>query len=249
MTDFLHNNEEILMKYLDGEMDQTEKQLFESQLQKDESLKEKLDSLQVAVASVRQYGTVEKVRSVHNEMMQELSSVQDGGKVVPMKRIIRYGLAIAASIIIVLVGVNIFTSSQLSSEKLYNEAFVDYDASGVRGNTSESNLAKLYQDHNYNAVTEKTNLQNVTQRDSLLVGLSYLKTNKTPEAIAWLKSISIQNPLRQDAEFYLAMSYLKNKNYKEALQLMKQIHSNTGHIYHNQFSEDYINKIKKLSTK
>jgi hypothetical protein len=249
MADFLHDKEETLMRYLDGEMDQTEKEMFESQLQNDMALKERLESLRVAIASVQQYGTVEKVRAVHSEMMQELSSVHKETKVVPMRKMIRYSLAIAASILIILAGVNLFTSSQLSSNKLYNEAFVDYDASVVRGNESQTEIERLYQDHSYTNVIEKGKLQKVSQADSLLVGLSYLKTNELPDAINWLGSISTQSPVKQDAEFYLALSYLKNKNYKVALTLMQQIHSNPNHVYHNQFSDSYINKVKKLSSK
>lgn len=249
MADFLHDNDEILMRYLDGEMDQTEKQMFESQLQKDTALRQRLERLQIAIASVQQYATAEKVRSIHSEMVQELSSVHKEGKVVPMKGLVKYSLAIAASVIIILVGVNVFTSSQPSPGKLYNEAFVDYDASAVRGNENQTEVSKLYQDHNYTSVVEKANAQNLSQKDSLLVGLSYLKSNRLSEAINWFKAISMQNPTRQDAEFYLAMTYLKNKSYNEALVLMEQIHSNPNHVYHNQFSGDFINKVKKLSSK
>ena len=245
MADFLHDNDEILMKYLDGEMDQTEKHLFEDRLQNDAELKEKLQSLQVAIASVQQYGTAEKVRSIHSEMMHELASVQKEGRIVPMRNVIRYTLAIAASIVIILIGVNIFTA-QPSSQKLYNEGFVDYDASGVRGNNLQTALANFYQNRNYKAVTEKAGSLNLSQTDSLLVGISYLKTDKTAEAINWLNAISVYNPAKQDAEFYLALAYLRNKNYDEAVRRMEQIHADPNHVYHNQFSEDYINKVKKL---
>lgn len=249
MAEFLHDNDETLMRYLDGEMERAEKELFESQLQTDRALKQRLESLQVAIASVQQYGTAEKVKSVHSEMMQELSSVHKEGKVVPMRRFVKYSLAIAASVIIILVGVNIFTSSQPSSEKLYNEAFVDYDVSGVRGTESQTDIVKLYQDHNYNAVIEKSTSQNLTSKDSLLIGLSFLQQNKLTDAINWFKAISVQSAAKDDAEFYLALAYLKNKNYNEALNLMEQIHSNANHVYHNQFSETYIDKVKKFNSK
>jgi len=249
MADFLHDNDETLMRYLDGEMDQAEKEKFESQLRNDPALKERLENLQVAIASVQQYGTIEKVRSIHSEMMQEFSSDHKQAKVVPMRRIMRYSLAIAASIIIILVGVNIFTSSQLTSEKLYREAFVDYDASGTRANEQQTEITRLYQDHSYENVIDKAAHQNVLQKDSLLVGLSYLKISRTPDAINWLRFISSQSPVKQDAEFYLALAYLKNKNYSEAVNIMEQIHSNPNHAYHNQFTEDYINKVKNLSSK
>lgn len=249
MADFLHDNDEILMRYLDGEMDGAEKETFESQLQTDNALKQRLESLKVAIASVHQYGTAEKVRSVHSEMMQELSSVHKEGKVVPMRKFVKYSLAVAASVIIILVGVNIFTSSQPSSDKLYNEAFVDYDVSGVRGNENQTDIVKLYQNRNYSAVTEKAKAQNLAQKDSLLIGLSFLQQSKLTDAINWFKAISVQSSTKDDAEFYLALAYLKNKNFNEALNLMEQIHSNTNHIYHNQFSEVYINEVKKLNSK
>lgn len=248
MADFLHDNDETLMRYLDGEMHGAEKEMFESQLQTDSALKQRLENLQVAIASVKQYGTAEKVKSVHSEMMQELSSVHKEGKVVPMRKFVKYSLAIAASVIIILVGVNIFTS-QPSSGKLYSEAFVDYDVSGVRGSESQTDIVKLYQDHNYNAVVEKAKAQNLAQKDSLLIALSFLHQENLPEAINWFKAISVQSAAKDDAEFYLALAYLKNKNYNEALNLMEQIHSNASHVYHNQFSEAYINKVKKLNSK
>ena len=248
MADFLHNDE-ILMNYLDGNMDSVERARLESELQNDADLNKRLQSLQLAIASVRHYGTAEKVRSIHSGMMQELSHVQKQGKVVPFKRIVQYSLAVAASIIVIIVGVNLFISSSLSSEKLYGEAFVDYHASGVRGNGTETEISKLYEAHNYRAVTEKANDQHLSQEDSLLIGLSYLKSNQVSSSIDWLKPISVQNTNKQDAEFYLALSYLKNKNYNEALALMEQIHSNPNHVYHNQFSDDYINRVRKLSRK
>jgi len=249
MADFLPDSDEILMKYLDGEMDQTEKEMFESELQKNAALKEQLEKLRVAIFSVHQYGTIEKVKTIHSEMMQELSSIHKESRVVPMRKIVRYSLAIAASVIIILVGINLFTPSQLSPDKLYNEAFVDYDASTVRGNEIQTDAAKLYQARDYSSVITKANSKNLSQKDSLLVGLSYLKTNKLSEAINWFSSISANNPTKQDAEFYLAMTYLKNRDYNRALGLMEQIHSDPNHVYRNQFSDDYINKIKKLSSK
>jgi hypothetical protein len=248
MADFLHNTDETLLRYLDGEMDQTEKKLFEDHIQHDSELKERLQSLQIAIASVQQFGTTEKVRSIHSEMMQELAPLQRETRVMPMRKIVRYGLAIAASIIIVFVGINIF-SSQPSAQKLYNEAFVDYDASGVRGNSNETTLSKQYQNHQYKSVIAQAGSQNVSQRDSLLVGISYLKANQTSDATNWLKAVSPQSAVKQDAEFYLAMAYLKNENYKEAGQLMEQIHSNANHVYHNQFSDDYIARVEKLASR
>lgn len=248
MTEPLHSDE-ALMKYLDGDMGPAEKAMFEGQVQQDTDLKQRLQSLRLAIASVQQYGTAEKVKTIHKEMVEALSPVQQKGKLVSMQKAVRYSLAVAASIIVILVGVNLFTSYQLSSEKLYREAFVDFNASAVRGNENVSAVTKLYREGNYRQVKQQVNAKNLSQRDSLLVGLSYLKSNEIAPAADWFRAISLQNPFKQDAEFYLSLALLKNKNYQEALQLMKQIYTNSGHIYHGQFSEDYINKVEKLASK
>lgn len=247
MNEFLHDNDEILMKYLDGEMNPEEKTVFEKQLENDAALKERLQNLQLAIAAVSQYGTAEMVKSVHSEMVRELSPVKKDARIVPFRNTIRVGLAIAASIIIVLVGVNIFSSSGLSSEQLYKEGFVDYDVSAVRGNASGTQVVKLYREHNYRAITETAASLDLMPADSLLVGISYLKMNQPGPAIQWLNSISVQNGTRQDAEFYLSLAYLHNKNYNEAIHLMQRIHSDPDHAYNKQLSEEYINKVKKIS--
>lgn len=250
MAEPLHNNEELLMRYLDGEMEPSERADFETRLQNDASLKAQLENLQLAIASVKQYATAQKVQSIHIEMMQELSSVRkEETKIVPMRKIIRYGLAIAASVIIILVGVNIFSSPSLSSEKLYNEAYVDFDASASRNSGATTEITQLYQAHNYKSIAEKSNTAKLSQQDSLLVGLSYLKLDQAPTAIQWLRSISTQNVYRQDADFYTALAYVRNKNYNEAISLIQKIHSDPTHIYHGQFSDDYIDKLKKLASK
>jgi hypothetical protein len=248
MPESLHNDD-LLLKYLDGEMDAKEKMEFEEQLQNDAELKLRLQNLQLAVTSVQQFGTAQRVKAIHKEMMQELRPVQREAKVISMKKALQYTLTVAASILVIIVGINLFSSSGLTSEKLYNQAFVDYTVSGVRGNGTVNTIEKLYQDKDYKGLIKKSASQNLSQGDSLLVGLSYLKTDQLSEAIDWLKAISGQSRVKVDADFYLALAYLKNKNYGEALTRMEQIHSNPNHVYHDRFSDEYINKVKELSSK
>lgn len=249
MDEALYDNDDTLIRYLDGEMEPQEKKIIQQRLQSDAALKERLLNLQLAIAAVQQYGTSGKVKAIHTEMMQELSPVQKPGKVLSMKAALKYGIAVAASVIVIVVGINLYKSGQINSDKLYSEAFVDYDASVVRGQQNTSALQTSYQDHRYDAVTGQANAKNLSQKDSLLIGLSYLKLNQTAPAINWLKALTKNGTLSDDAEFYLSLAYLKNKNYGEAAGLMKSIEANPQHGYHNQFTQAYIEKVEKLASK
>ena len=52
--------------------------------------------------------------------------------------------------------------------------------------------------------------------------------------------------LKDTTEYYLALAYLKNNDYDQAIELMTTIHDNSSHHYKTQFSRKYINKIKRL---
>ncbi len=52
-----------------------------------------------------------------------------------------------------------------------------------------------------------------------------------------------------DAEYYLALSYLKNNETAEALPLFKKIHNNKAHLYNNKVSSWFLRKLQLLSWK
>ena len=82
----------------------------------------------------------------------------------------------------------------------------------------------------------------------MLIGLSYLQTNHPIQAVGFLQPLALSaNDYRQDAEFYLALSHLKNKAYGKALPLMEKIRANPSHLYHEQLTADVVEKVKKLA--
>lgn len=247
MDETLHNDD-LLIRYLDGELSAEEKNALELRLNTDEGLRTKLEQLQVAVQALHQFGTAEKVSGIHTEMMKELKKPQTG-KVMAISRRLRYALAIAASILVLFVGIKIYQGNNLSSERLFNEAFVDFNASVSRGaEGSESAIEKHYQQKDYRAVLADVRSANMTAKDSLLLGLSCLQTGRLQQAIGLFEKLAFtQNDFQPDAEFYLALSYLKNKNYQKSLSVMQKIASNRFHLYHENLSADVLNGVEKLS--
>jgi outer membrane protein assembly factor BamD (BamD/ComL family) len=89
-------------------------------------------------------------------------------------------------------------------------------------------------------------------KDVFLTGMSYLETNDLSKAISSFQVVIADvkedktTVLKDAAEYYLAMAYLKNNDYDQAIELMNTIHDNSGHLYKNMFSQKYINKVKRL---
>ncbi|RYF82636.1 MAG: hypothetical protein EON98_11140, partial [Chitinophagaceae bacterium] len=99
--DDLRHNENLLIRYLDGELPAEEKAMLEQRLQTDAALQQQLETLRVSIQAIRQYGAAQQVHHVHAEMMAELKGAKQGGKVRTMNRSVRYALAIAASVLVV----------------------------------------------------------------------------------------------------------------------------------------------------
>lgn len=246
MSESLHSDEQII-DYLDGLMGPGETAAFESDLAKDPELKQRLDDLKVAREAVKQFGTRERVASLHKEMMEELKKDRSPARVINMRRTVRITMAVAASLLLIVVGVKYFNASNNNPEQLYNDTFVDYSLPVERGAQQNNTIVeKDYADKNYSAVIKDAQSNTLDGKDSFLTAISYLKTGSTTTAIQWLNTMNAGSSFYPDAQFYLSLAYLKNKNYDQSLELMNQIHDNKDHPYNSSISSELIEKVKKL---
>jgi tetratricopeptide (TPR) repeat protein len=245
---------EMLMKYLDDELTSGEREVFEKQLAIDAALRRELEDLQTARAAVKLYGLKEQVGSIHYQMMAEMKPHGVVRSISPARRAIRYSLAIAASIFlvaVVIIGYNFFT---LSPERLYNNQYHTYELSAVRGGAnSASQLEMDYQRGQYTAVIEdRQKMQNANPKDEFLAGIAYLQTSNISAAISSFQSVIEKNRsantsiFNDDAQYYLALTYLRNKDYDRCLDLIQTIRNNPSHLYHDQFSSGFVRKVKRL---
>jgi tetratricopeptide (TPR) repeat protein len=251
----MHENlpgEDLLMKYLDNEMPLSERQAFEKQLEENPVLKEQLDSLQLARKAVEYYGIHQEVSKVRMEFQRATGS-QPQGKVVKMRRPLRYILMAAASVIFIgLIAIG-YLFYQLSPENVYNEGYVSYNLPVSRGSSTEpaNALEQAYQKKDFRQVTELANSGAMSERDQLLAGLSFMQLNQFDQAIKQFRDVlTSQNPTyKPDAEYYLALSHLRMKQYDEALDIFKKIKADESHLYHKQVSSKMLREIRWLKWK
>lgn len=247
MNEALHSDE-WLMRYLDGELSAEEFHAFEARLRSDETLRLQLEQLQVARIAVRQWGSINKVNSIHQEMMATLPhSAQQPAVVRPLWR---KTLAVAASIILVALAAGGFWLYSLSGDKVYASNLLSYQLASSRGDEETSVVKKAFIQKDYAAVVSQAGNASLQTEDSLLIGLSHLQLSEWDKAQTWLSFLAqTQNSYRQDAEYYLAFALLKQKNYSAALQLLQKIRDDKNHLYHAQVSGSLVWEVRGLAWK
>jgi len=241
-----------IITYLDGEMKGEELALFQQDMAADSNLRNRVESFRTSIEAIRQYGLVKQVASVHTEMMAERRTLKPlHSKVYSIKKVVRYAVAIAASVLFVIAGVQGYRFYQLSPEALYKESFVPYHLLNHRGEAAAavSKIEAFYREQNLDSVIRTAKKQVIlSDKEALLTGLAYMQAGDAFWAIKPLKTLSqnSSSPYRQDGDFYLALAYLKNRDYDYALTVMQRIKSEKNHLYKNQFSDDIIGKVQML---
>ena len=241
-----------LMRYIDDEMLPGEKAEFEKRLALDGALQKELSDLQLAREAVKQYGLKEKVGGIHRQMMKELAAGTPVKSLTNSRRIVRYVVAIAASVLLIFVLVEGFKFYTLSPEKLYAQNYTGYELTTTRGGIDNSSaIEKAYRQKNYADVIKRNANSVLSIKDIFLTGMAYLETRDYSRAISSFQVVLTdvrddKTVLKDAAEYYLALAYLQNRDYDQAIELMNQIHNSSSHLYKAKFSRKFINRVKRL---
>jgi hypothetical protein len=249
MDEFLPGDE-LILKYIDGEISAAEKDDFENQLLTDPILNQRVEQFRKAKEAIRYYGLQNKVAAIGEEWKNSTAEQEMAKrkKVFFLNKAARYSLAVAASIIVIFILVNTFWFSAVTPDSIYRDMYVDYSISSSRSvNNALTTVEQAWEKAAYAqviAIGRKTLLK---PRERLLYGLAHLKLNKSTEASNIFLGILQENdnPFRQDAEFYLALSYIKSGEYKKAHRLLTGIYNDPRHLYHRQVSEKALHELEK----
>lgn len=185
--------------------------------------------------------------------MNDFSNIKTKG-VSSIIRISRYTLATAAIISLILAGRWLYIFYKLSPDKLYSEIFIDYKLAPRQDSLPrlESNIAKAYRENNYNEVIRLNASSVLFNNDIFLTGIAYLKTGDPAKAISSFRLILAamgkgnSSSLKNETEYYMALAYLKNRDFDQSIELMNKIYNDPAHKYHYKFSEKFIDRVKML---
>ena len=178
----------------------------------------------------------------------------NGERISKVKRIVRYSVTVVASVLLIVVCIVVYNFYQLSSDGLFAENYTGYELTntvGEKDNTG-SKIEKAYREKNYAEVIKLNATSVLSVKDIFLTAMSFLETNDPSRAISNFQVVIADvkddknSALKDATEYYMALAYLKNNDYDQAIELMNTIHENPSHFYSKKFSRKYINKIKRL---
>jgi len=171
-----------------------------------------------------------------------------------VRRIVRYSVAVAASVLLIVACIVVYNFYRLSSDRLFAEKYSAFESTTIRivNDSTESKIEKAYREKNYAEVIKLNATSVLSVKDIFLTAMSFLEINDPSRAISNFQIVIADvkddknSALKDTTEYYLALAYLKNNDYDQAIELMNTIRDNSLHQYKSKFSRKYINKIKRL---
>jgi tetratricopeptide (TPR) repeat protein len=251
MNNSTNNMSEKLLQYLDGELSGSDKADLEKKLTADKSLQDELENLKLAREAVRSYGLKQEVAGVHQQVMQELQA--PAREIGATRRIIRYSMSVAASLLIIFMGITAYNYFSLSADKLFKENYQSYELSTARGGAEDiSAVEKAYREKKFSDAVAIVFERPFIIKEDFLRAMSYTELGNNEKAISSYKEVIAKNKaagtevLVEETEYYLALTYVRNKEYDHAIGLLNKIHDSPSHLYHEKITGKLINKVKRL---
>lgn len=214
---------ERIQDYIDGQLDSGELAEFENRLAKDEELRRQLRMQQEIshVLAKRALSDEDKVRSTITNVSKEFRR-KHVSNIVWLKR---YATVASVACVLLLVGLfflnrktEVYTLPEIQSEivrgqeqnRLYEDAVSAFN--GGKYSEARAKLEDLLKENS-------TQIQN-----QYYLGLSYVGEKDWEHAISILKPISQGvSVFRNEAQYYLAVSYYKNGEKSKAVLLLDQL--------------------------
>ncbi|MBK8301711.1 MAG: hypothetical protein IPK90_15055 [Chitinophagaceae bacterium] len=252
MDNSTYDNDENLVSFLEGGLNDIERKAIEQQLSVDMALKQKYDSLVLTRESIRYYGLQQQVASVHQQMLQEM--VAPVRKINSPGKIIRYTIAIAASLVLIAGSYMAYNFFTLSSDKVFASNYQAYELVTVRDlNTDETAIERAYREKKYKEVMRIHDAgEDLTIKGEYLCGTAALELKENVKAIDCFKKVLEENKktgqsiLNEEAEYYLSLTYIRTKEYDNALILLNKMHDDPGHLYNERITGKLLRQVKVL---
>jgi hypothetical protein len=242
---------ELLIQFIDGELNENQADAVKKSISGNELVKEEFLKLRLSKDAIKSYGLKNRTASIHKEMMEELKQTNTPKKGV-VKKMIWYTARIAAIAIIAFGSVKMYQYATVSPEKLFVESYTDFNIRESRGQISSA-IENAYKDGYMDKVIQLFNTtQTFEVKDYFFAGNALLRQQQPAKAAAAFVTLQQKNEaggtnyFEEDADYYLALSYLANKEPTKALPLFEKIHADKNSAYHHKVSAWFLFKLNHL---
>jgi tetratricopeptide (TPR) repeat protein len=252
-----NQNTDTLIDYIDNYLSAEEKQKVDIMLQNDTTLQTELDNLLLAKSAIQYYGIKQQVSTIHKQVMDGKTAEKPKATTKGIVRsITKWSMRIAASLLIVMIGLGVYQYATITPDKLFSENYTSYTLGVTRGEAATNLMEKAFQNKDYNGVINQFSIEDkITQKENFLVAHAYLETKNYTNAITAFNAVLEKNSVEKatifndDAQYFLAMTYLKNNDIKLATLLFETINNTPAHLYNDKVNNAFMRNLKLLSWK
>lgn len=206
--------------------------------------------LNLAVDAVKDHGLYEEISSIRETWkMQEttetlyqvstpqLPKAQESGGIV--RSINRYGLRAAAIVLVVMSSTILYKYLAVSSASLYDRYYSGYTMNTARGSGSEQPIEQAFNAKDWNTVISlAATAKEKDNQTEFLAGMASLEEKRFDDAITHFEQVIAVNAhagtdvYQDEAEYYLAISWLAVKKVNQAMPILEKIKADPHHQYH-----------------
>jgi len=208
----------------------------------DKMLKHYWNNLLLSVDLIREAGLKEQVTEVRRQFEAERSVSSAPAKVMHINY--RVAMRVAASILLMAGAGILYKYISTNPEELYRNQFSAYTLSSSRGGTVSEEIEQAYKNNDWSQVIRLGDQMQVKSGKSLfLTGVAAMELKEYNLAILDFRQILQKNQatgddyFQDEAEYYLALSYLAAGNSASAMPLLERIRSDKHHRFNKKASE------------
>src|SRR4030095_3925720 len=157
----------------------------------------------------------------------------------------------ALVVLFILLGEFAFYLYMSRPANLFSDHFRPYELHVYRGASDHSAVKEAYKKGNMDSVIWEFNSSNAPQPEEyLLAGIAYLEKKQPAKAIETFKVMIQKNAnsktdfFQDDAEYYLAMSYISNQESEKAMPIFEKIYADGENPYNSDVSEWFLQNVK-----
>jgi hypothetical protein len=223
-----------------------------------EELINELQLHQAAAAAIQRHEVISQVSGVHQSFFEKRNSFTadespDGAAFV--KRTLKFWWSAAAVLIIAPALFFMFVYITNSPQRLFAAQYQTYRINVDRASASNNNefLARHYQDSKYSeTISDFQALTSPGVRDKMIAAFAYMELHDYTAAVPLFEAVIHNNAttgeklFQDEAQYYLALSYLKTKQFEQSYQLFNKIYVDDEHTFNGRVDKWFMMRLKWL---
>lgn len=234
--------QQALIDHLDKSLQGESSPEMELQISNDPEAAREWNYLLMAVDAIQEAGLQEQVAAVQNEWkVQQATEVKPSVGIV--RQLSRNMAKIAAILVLVAGGAAFYKYATISSGSLYDKYYSSFDLNTSRGAGEKDAVEKAYVAKDWNAVLSAASATKRDNKVDFLAGMADLELKKYDDAIEHFEQVIAVNAqsgsdyFQDEAQYYLAISWLAKDKVNEALPILEKIRANKDHLFHDKVAK------------